>query len=276
MIREPRTHRVADAGSNSRSSTVMSRRANENISAQADTLGRLNAAAPSASSVSRHASTLSRATGPQPALDSRSLLQMQRLYGNHYVQRVAAVARQGEGEAEVAPHVESGIEKARAGGQALDSGVRRQMESAFGADFSGVRVHTGSEAHALNREVNAVAFTTGQDVFFRQGAYDPGSSGGRELLAHELTHVVQQSGPGIKTKLTVSQPGDPLERQADEMARAVMQDEQRGVQRQPEAPKDEEEKKKKKLHAKTERDGVQRQPEASKDEEEKKKRLAGK
>lgn len=201
------------------------------------------------------------ATGSQPAPFSHSLLQMQRQFGNHYVQRVVALARQGEGEAGAGTHVEAGINKARGGGQPLERGVRRQMESTFGADFGSVRVHTGPEAHQLNREVNAVAFTTGQDVFFRQGAYDPGSSAGRELLAHELTHVVQQGGAGIKTKLTVSQPGDPLERQADDVARAVMQDEQRGVQRQPEQPKDEEERKKK-LHAKAAPDGVQRQSES--------------
>jgi len=270
MFREPRMHRVADASSSGRSSSVVNRQVKKDgPMAQADPLQRLNTtAAPSSSSVSTYASTLNRSVGSPPA--SHSLLQMQRLYGNQYVQRVLAVARRGEGEAEAAPQVESRIEKARGGGRALDSGVQRQMESAFGADFSGVRVHTGPEAHALNREVNAVAFATGQDVFFRQGAYDPGSSPGRELLAHELTHVVQQTGPGIKTKLTVSQPGDPLERQADEMARAVMQDEQR-VRRQPEAPKEDEEKKKK-LHGKAESDGVQRQHE---DEEKKKKKGLG-
>jgi hypothetical protein len=193
-----------------------------------------------------HASTLNRATASHPARAGRSLLQLQKQYGNRYVDRVLAIARQSTEHSDVSSDVERAIESERGGGQPLDSGVRRQMESAFGADFSSVRVHTGPEAHVLNREVNAVAFTTGQDVFFRQGAYDPGSSGGRELLAHELTHVVQQTGPGVKTKLTVSQPGDPLERQADEMARAVMQDEQRGLQRQPEAPVDEEEKKKQK------------------------------
>jgi Domain of unknown function (DUF4157) len=212
--------------------------------------------------------------GSQPAPASRSLLQMQRQFGNHYVQCVLALDRQGDGEAGAPPNVEAGIEKARGGGQTLDKGVRGQMESAFGADFSGVRVHTGPEANQLNRDVNAVAFTTGQDVFFRQGAYDPGSSGGRHLLAHELTHVVQQTG-AIQTKLTVSPPGDSLEREADEVAGSVMRAEQGGLQRQPEASKEDEEKKKK-LHAKSEAEGMQRQHDHRKDEEEKKKNLAGK
>jgi hypothetical protein len=275
MVREHRTERVADATSHSLPS-VMSRQADEaTFTPQADPAERLSTIAANGSSARVHAATLNRATGSKPDRAGGSLLQLQRLYGNRYVQRVVALARQGEGEAEVAPEVESGIEKARGGGQGLESGVRRQMESAFGADFSGVRVHTGPEAHSLNRDVNAVAFTTGQDVFFRQGAYDPGSSGGRELLAHELTHVVQQGGAGIQAKLSVSQPGDPLEREADEAARAVMRDEQGGLQRQPEKPKDEEEKKKK-LHPKSDSDGVQRQPEALKDDEEKKKKQAGK
>lgn len=217
-----------------------------------------------------HASTLNRATASHPARAGRSLLQLQRQYGNRYVDRVLEVARQSTEHSDVPPDVERAIDHERGGGQPLDGGVRRQMEPAFGADFSRVRVHTGPEAHALNREVNAVAFTTGQDIFFRHSAYEPGSSAGRELLAHELTHVVQQTGPGIKAKLSVSQPGDSLEREADETARAVMLEEQRGLQRQPEAPKDEEEKKK--LHSKAESDGIQRQPESPKDDEEKKKR----
>ena len=70
---------------------------------------------------------------------------------------------------EVAPQVQSAIESAHGGGQALDSQVQQKMESAFGADFSAVPVHTDGEAHALNEAVNAAAFTTGQDIFFRQG-----------------------------------------------------------------------------------------------------------
>jgi hypothetical protein len=67
------------------------------------------------------------------------------------------------------------------------------MGKAMGADFSGVRVHTDSQSDELNQSIQAKAFTTGQDVFFRRGAYDPGSRGGQELIAHELTHVVQQN-----------------------------------------------------------------------------------
>lgn len=92
------------------------------------------------------------------------------------------------------PSTDRSIKAARGRGRPLDEGVRSSMGQAFGADFSGVRVHTGGEADRLNRRVQAKAFTTGSDVFFRQGEYDPASSSGQHLLAHELTHVVQQGG----------------------------------------------------------------------------------
>jgi hypothetical protein len=155
---------------------------------------------------------------------TRSLLRMQRTYGNSYVQRVLALARQGEGQGEVTPDVESAIERSRGGGQGLDTGTRGQMESAIGADFSGVRIHTGAESHELNRSVNAVAFTTGQDIFFRDGAYNPSNSKGKELLAHELTHVVQQGGaaPALQSKLVVGEADNTYEREADQVAKTVV------------------------------------------------------
>ncbi|NEO43248.1 MAG: DUF4157 domain-containing protein [Moorea sp. SIO4A3] len=92
------------------------------------------------------------------------------------------------------PELESSITRSRGSGQPLSEGIREPMEKAFGGvDFSGVKVHTDGHSDRLNQSMQAKAFTTGQDVFFRQGAYDPGSQGGQELLAHELTHVVQQN-----------------------------------------------------------------------------------
>jgi Domain of unknown function (DUF4157) len=94
----------------------------------------------------------------------------------------------------VDPEVSAQIERARAGGSSLSPEIRGPLESAFGADFSSVQLHTGDHAEQLNRSLNAAAFTTGTDVFFGKGAYQPGTAAGDELLAHELTHVVQQSG----------------------------------------------------------------------------------
>jgi hypothetical protein len=79
-------------------------------------------------------------------------------------------------------------------GQPLDSGTRELMESRFGQDFGAVRVHTGAEAAAGAKALNAEAFTVGQDIAFAQSAFEPGTARGQQLVAHELTHVVQQEG----------------------------------------------------------------------------------
>ncbi len=92
------------------------------------------------------------------------------------------------------PDVEAGIRRAEGSGQPLAGNVRAPMERAFGSDFGRVRIHTDAQSNTLNQAVNARAFTTGQNIFFKQGEYNPSSSAGKELLAHELTHVVQQNG----------------------------------------------------------------------------------
>ncbi|MDF5718303.1 MAG: DUF4157 domain-containing protein [Rhizonema sp. NSF051] len=104
----------------------------------------------------------------------------------------------GVGGVAASPDLESSIQQARSGGQPLADHVRKPMERAFGTDFSGVKVHTDRQSDQLNRAVQAKAFTTGQDVFFRSGEYNPGSRGGQELLAHELTHVVQQNSEVVQ------------------------------------------------------------------------------
>jgi hypothetical protein len=78
-------------------------------------------------------------------------------------------------------------------GRALDPSTRRSMESRFGYDFSGVRVHDDARAEAIAAEIDAAAFTVGEDLVFGAGRFDPASAEGRRLLAHELAHVVQQS-----------------------------------------------------------------------------------
>ncbi len=88
------------------------------------------------------------------------------------------------------------IQREQGKGKGLDGKTRTAMEGAFGVDFSGVRIHTGSSADRLNRTIQARAFTTGRDVFFRKGEYQQANTEGQELLAHELTHVVQQRGAG--------------------------------------------------------------------------------
>ena len=88
--------------------------------------------------------------------------------------------------------VEGKLFESKGKGEALDDETRIAMETGFGADFSGVRIHTGGDAVAMSRDLKAQAFTHGNDVFFNSGKYEPETARGRSLLAHELTHVVQQ------------------------------------------------------------------------------------
>ncbi|WDD37034.1 DUF4157 domain-containing protein (plasmid) [Nostoc sp. UHCC 0926] len=104
--------------------------------------------------------------------------------------------RSSDGGMAATPDLEASINQARGGGQQIANNIRQPIEQAFGADFSGVKVHTDCQSDQLNRSIQARAFTTGQNVFFRQGEYNPVSRGGQELLAHELSHVVQQGGGG--------------------------------------------------------------------------------
>ncbi|MFD5825220.1 DUF4157 domain-containing protein [Lentzea sp. NPDC060358] len=112
-------------------------------------------------------------------------------------------------------------------GSPLDAGVREDMEGRFGQDFSDVRVHTGSAAHESAKSVNAQAYTVGSDIVFQSDKYDPSSASGKHMLAHELTHVVQQrSGPVEGTDngsgVKVSDPSDRFEREAVANADHVM------------------------------------------------------
>ncbi len=121
----------------------------------------------------------------------------------------------------MSPHLVA--EALRSPGQPLDRDTRAFMESRFQHDFSAVRVHTDVRAAASARALRARAWALGSDVAFATGAYAPGTATGRRLLAHELTHVVQQeqapaSVPSPDTALNVSEPGDASEREADRVA----------------------------------------------------------
>lgn len=91
----------------------------------------------------------------------------------------------------------------RSGGRALPDEARSKMESAFGADFSGIRVHSGSKSTELNDRIQAKAFTTGKDIYFRDSLPDVSSSSGQELLAHELTHTIQQGAAPAQRELAL-------------------------------------------------------------------------
>lgn len=84
------------------------------------------------------------------------------------------------------------INASRGNGSSMETPVKSFMESRFGTDFSGVKIHTGSDAVQMSRELHAQAFTVGGDIYFNSGKYNPESSEGKHLLAHELTHTIQQ------------------------------------------------------------------------------------
>jgi len=111
-------------------------------------------------------------------------------------------------------------------GQPLEASTRAFMEPRFGHDFSQVRMHTDAKAAESARAVNALAYTVGSNVVFGAGQYTPGTNEGRRLMAHELTHVVQQEQTPANTiapsSLSISDPSDASEHAADGMADSVV------------------------------------------------------
>jgi hypothetical protein len=225
-----------------------------------------------AASLESHASLLSDARLSHSANAgerAQILSELQRSYGNAYVQRLlrshalqakltvnppddiyekeadqiaemvtkspgAAIQRQAEEEEEeeeeemsakmavsrtpeVSEDVEGRINAARGSGEALPDSIRASLEPHFGRDFSDVRVHAGAEADALSQQLGAKAFTTGQDIFFRSGDYQPESEEGKKLLGHEMTHVVQQGGASVSRQAVEAEEKAPAgEREAEE------------------------------------------------------------
>jgi hypothetical protein len=154
------------------------------------------------------------AAGRSDVVGREGMLRLQRTVGNGGVQRLAE-------ESPVLDVVSSGA------GRPLDEPVRTDMETRLGADFGDVRVHTDDRAHESARSVNAHAYTVGSNVVFQRDRYDPASAEGRTMLAHELTHVVQQrNGPVDGTPaaggVRVSDPSDRFEREAAANADHVM------------------------------------------------------
>lgn len=144
--------------------------------------------------------------------------------GNRAFTQIVARMRDGEGILDsglVHPDVETAIAAARGGGRSLDRSLAESLESSMGEHLSDVRVHTDTAANALARAVSARAFTVGNDIFFASGEYQPGTSQGNQLVAHEVAHVLQQRGAPSTGPLTVSQPGDALELEAEALARDI-------------------------------------------------------
>ena len=108
--------------------------------------------------------------------------------------RIQRFSGQSNGQMDAAP---ASVDQALASpGRPLEPALRQDMEQRFGHDFSRVRVHSGAAAEQSARDVNANAYTVGHDIVFGAGRFAPGTHEGRRLIAHELTHVVQQAGSG--------------------------------------------------------------------------------
>lgn len=131
-------------------------------------------------------------------------------------------ARDANGVADDAGHAVTAA--ASSSGQPLPDTLMRKFEASLGADLSGVRVHTGAPSADAAASVGAKAYTMGQDIHFGAGQFDPSSSGGEHLLAHEVAHTVQQQGgsPTRQHKLEVSAPHDSAEHEADRAADAMV------------------------------------------------------
>ena len=128
--------------------------------------------------------------------------------------------------AETAAPSLTSVQRGLVGGTALPSGLRSRMESGFGASFTDVRVHTGGAAASSTKALRAEAFTSGANIAFAPGRYNPGTKSGESLIAHELAHVVQQrksgSGGAVQARSLVSAPGDAAETAADQAATTVL------------------------------------------------------
>jgi Domain of unknown function (DUF4157) len=144
---------------------------------------------------------------PAQVLDTRAMLELQRTAGNTSARALAAPA--------------GGSVR----GQPLDDSTRAFMERRFGHDFGRVRLHTDEAATASARALDAHAFTAGDHVVFQRSLYNPHSTAGRRMLAHELAHVIEQRGgpPGRLGPggIEVTEHGDASERRADRVAREV-------------------------------------------------------
>jgi len=178
------------------------------------------------------------ATAPGPLGVATSLLNLQHTYGNRFVQRMlmatATIQRQCACGGTCTQCQSQGMNpegdifqqilQRKGSGQPLDTAVRVFMETRFGQDFSSVRLHTDAHAARTAQQLSAVAYTVGRDIFFGESQYQPHSQEGRRLLAHELTHVLQQGVQPAKpqTELQVSEPGDRFEQEAERVADAVM------------------------------------------------------
>lgn len=185
-----------------------------------------------------------RARGNAP-VRSALLRGAQQTHGNRaaqrYIQRMASGTPASLDQEDLSRRID---EKTTSGGSPIDDAMRRYLESGLGGDMSRVRVHTDAEADYLSRSMEAVAFTTGQDIFFSAGSYAPNSPAGLRLLAHEAAHTVQQEQTELAADgdtspdapaLTLSESTDASEMEAEKAASRAVAGERTQISTKPAA-----------------------------------------
>ncbi len=167
--------------------------------------------------------TMPASSAPEAGQQSASLQSVQGAAGNMAIQR--AVTEGGSSSRMPIPGPATRAALSGSTGVPLPPSLSAAMGSALGSNLDAVRVHTGQQAASAAKELHANAFTRGQDIFFGAGRYQPDTTEGQKLLAHELTHTIQQgaSGPLIVDKLETSQPGEATEQEAEAAAKAIVQ-----------------------------------------------------
>ena len=136
----------------------------------------------------------------EEVLTARAGEGIQRLTSEEEEEELLQAKEESGATPQVTPETQAAIDAMRGGGAPLDPTARAFMEPRFGHDFSQVRVHTDTRAATVARSLDALAFTVGNDIAFAPGQYRPGSDEGRALLAHELTHTLQQTGGAARVQ----------------------------------------------------------------------------
>jgi hypothetical protein len=140
-----------------------------------------------------------------------AILGLQQTQGNTFIQRMIGDG----GSAVLDDEILQKIQSEKGYGEAISSEIRHEMESSFKRELGDVRLHTSPEADLLAKQLGAKAFTTGNDIFFRNGAYQPSTLAGKKLMKHELIHTVQQSQASDSQPSRISQPGEQSELEAE-------------------------------------------------------------
>ncbi len=129
---------------------------------------------------------------------------MQKLRMQPIEEQEEAVQAKSNSVSEISPDLTNQLNSTQGKGNAMPHQTNQFMSSALGSDFSGVKIHTGTESIQMNQHLGARAFTHGNDIYFNNGEFSPDNNEGKRLLAHELTHVAQQNTDLKKSKLQVS------------------------------------------------------------------------